>query len=348
VCTQPMFREFEERYPGSQVYLLMLERNRPVADLLGIVPPDNVITVPDDGLLAFLGGALAAVRRLRAIKLDAVVDCELFARISAVFAFLSGARLIVGFHRHTQEGLYRGTFIDRPVLYNVYAHIASQFLSLARAIESHSDPVGKERLLAARPSLQPLLFSESERDAAATRLAGDFPGIVGRPLVLLYAGSGPLPVRAWPLEHFAALAQSLLAEGCAVAVIGLPVDKPLGAAITQRCADPACIDLTAYTATLRDLLLIFHAARLLVSNDGGPNHFAALTPIPIVSLFGPETPILYAPLAERAITLFRQLPCAPCFSAYNHRLSPCDGDNQCLKQISVAEVLQAARQLLAA
>jgi ADP-heptose:LPS heptosyltransferase len=86
---------------------------------------------------------------------------------------------------------------------------------------------------------------------------------------------------------------------------------------------------------------------LLISNDGGPSHFAALTPIAIVTLFGPETPLLYAPLSPRAVTLFRRLPCAPCLSAYNHRRSPCDGDNQCLRQIPVVEALQQCRRLLA-
>jgi ADP-heptose:LPS heptosyltransferase len=107
-----------------------------------------------------------------------------------------------------------------------------------------------------------------------------------------------------------------------------------------------CVDLTGYTATLRELLRLFHLAALLVTNDGGPGHFAAVTPVPILSFFGPETPTLYGPLSPRALTLFRRLPCAPCLSAYNHRRTPCDGDNQCLKQVPVTEALDAARRLL--
>jgi lipopolysaccharide heptosyltransferase II len=346
VCTQPMFAEFERRHPGIQIHVLVLERNRAVVDLLALVPPERIITVSDAGLWNFAAGALRATRRLRQLKLDVAVDCELFSRISALFAFASGARIRVGFHRHTQEGLYRGTFLDRPVLYNPYAHIAVQFLSLARALDSQSTPFGKERPMAPRPKLKPLAFSKAERRSAAEHLYGTFPALRGRPLVLLYAGAGPLPVRAWPIEHFASLAAKLLADGCAVAVIGLAVDAPLARSIVERCAHGACVDLTAYTETLRELLLIFHAASLLISNDGGPNHFAALTPIPIVSLFGPETPVLYAPLAERAVALSRNLPCSPCLSAYNHRRSPCDGDNQCLRQIAVTDVLHAARRLL--
>jgi ADP-heptose:LPS heptosyltransferase len=34
--------------------------------------------------------------------------------------------------------------------------------------------------------------------------------------------------------------------------------------------------------------VIYGLAEVLVTNDGGPAHFAALTPIDVVTLFGPE------------------------------------------------------------
>ncbi len=58
--------------------------------------------------------ALDAVRALRKIHIDTVLDCELFSRVSAILSYLTGARRRVGFERHTQEGLYRGSFINRP------------------------------------------------------------------------------------------------------------------------------------------------------------------------------------------------------------------------------------------
>ena len=64
-------------------------------------------------------------------------------------------------------------------------------------------------------------------------------------------------------------------------------------------------------------------------------------------MFGPETPQLYAPLAEHAHSLYLSFACSPCLTAYNHRNSPCDGDNQCLKQISPADVLAKAREVMA-
>ena len=108
------------------------------------------------------------------------------------------------------------------------------------------------------------------------------------------------------------------------------------------------IDLTGYTRSISELLALFHVARLLVTNDGGPGQFAALTPIWTLMLFGPETPGLYAPLTPQCHSFYSQWPCSPCLTAYNHRTSYCDGDNQCLKVIAPADVLAKARECLAA
>lgn len=93
-------------------------------------------------------------------------------------------------------------------------------------------------------------------------------------------------------------------------------------------------------------MIICHFALLLITNDGGPGHFAAMTPIPAIILYGPETPLLYGPLSSNSFSFFVPLSCSPCLSAYNHRNSPCDGDNVCLKRISPQDVLLKAYEML--
>ena len=83
-------------------------------------------------------------------------------------------------------------------------------------------------------------------------------------------------------------------------------------------------------------------AQLLITNDGGPGHFASLTPIRTLVFFGPETGKLYGPLGSRATVLESGLACSPCLSAYNHRQTFCDGDNQCLQRIAPDPVLAEA------
>jgi ADP-heptose:LPS heptosyltransferase len=215
------------------------------------------------------------------------------------------------------------------------------------AIESHTVPVAKDAPMP-EVELPPLLkFGDGELHQITDRLHHDFPAIKEKKLVLVYPSGGLLPIRAWPLEHYYKLCDTLLAEGYAVGVIGLKSDKAFGQAVVAHCRSQHCVDLTGYTDSVRHLLGLFHRAALLITNDGGPGQFAALTPVPAIIFFGPETPLLYRSLAKNAYCFHLPLPCSPCLTAYNHRTSPCDGDNQCLKRITPEQVLAQARQMLA-
>ncbi len=348
VLAHPMFMRLKQQYPDASIHVLMFAKNREVLDLLAVIPRENVLTLDDSSLKGLAGDSLKAIRRMRKLKLDAVIDCELFARISSIFSYLSGAPLRAGFHPHTQEGLYRGSFINRPVLYNPYRHLTQQFLTLASALESTTDPVAKLLPAPYTGSTPVLEFPREELEQAHRELHNFFPAIRDKQLVLIYPSGGILPIRAWPLQNYFELSRTLLDEGYAVGVIGMKGDREIAQTVVDHCNSPVCINLAGYTKSVRHLLAVFHRASLLVTNDGGPGQFAALTPqLPAIIFFGPETPVLYKSLGDNAYCFHRQLPCSPCLTAYNHRTSPCDGDNQCLKQITVDQVLAKARQMLA-
>jgi ADP-heptose:LPS heptosyltransferase len=348
VLAHPMFVRLKQQYPDASLHVMLFSKNREVLDLLGVIPAENVLTIDDRSLAGFVLDSLKAIRTMRSLKFDVVMDCELFSRVSSIFSYLSGAPIRVGFHRHTQEGLYRGSFINRPVMYNPYRHLSQQFLTMAAAIESTTVPTVKRASVTDIIDPPTLAFAEGELQQVAAQLHADFPALKNKKLVLVYPSGGILPIRAWPLENYSQICASLLSDGYAVGVIGLRQDKPLGQAIVAHCQSPDCVDLTGYTKSVRQLLAIFHRASLLVTNDGGPGQFAALTPIPSLVFFGPETPVLYSSLARNSHCFYSALPCSPCLTAYNHRASPCDGDNQCLKQITPERVLAKAREVLEA
>jgi ADP-heptose:LPS heptosyltransferase len=189
-------------------------------------------------------------------------------------------------------------------------------------------------------------FAKEEIDRARTRLVDRAPDIAGKKIVLIYPGGGLLPIRAWPLDYYCRLTENLLQKGFAVCVIGLAEDKEVAGKILSHTRNPNCVDLTGYTKTIRELMIIFHFSSLLITNDGGPGHFAAMTPIPTIIFYGPETPILYGSLDEKAVNFYLNLSCSPCVTAYNHRKSPCDGNNLCLKNIEPDEVLTKAIEIL--
>ena len=362
VLAGPMFAALRQRYPSAVLHVLQLKRNQEVAKLLQLAHGDAKLGQPGGQYLALndrsgtdlLRDIWRVTRAMRALRLDAVIDCELFSRISSLMAFAVGAPVRVGFTPHTQEGLYRGSHINRAIPYNPYQHISKQFLSLVDALDDASFPRNKAapvRDVPAKPALG-VNFSAAELAQYQAKLLADHPATQGRQLVLLYAGGGLLPERAWPAAHYARVARGLCEAGHAVGLIGLKDDAALATDLQRQVASPLCLDMTGYTRSIRELLMLFHAAKLLVTNDGGPGHFASLTPVQTFAFFGPETAKLYGPLPSvygpRAKTYESGIACSPCLTAYNHRQTFCDGDNQCLKRIAPDPVLADALAALQA
>ncbi|MBW2067151.1 MAG: glycosyltransferase family 9 protein [Deltaproteobacteria bacterium] len=346
LLAKPMFDHVRKRYPGASLYVLLFERNREFLEILDLVPRENIVGIDGDTFGHFLRSSIRALVRIRREKIDTVLDCELFARVSSLYSFLSGARIRVGFHPYTQEGLFRGSFINRPVLYNPYNHISSQFLALAKAIEATDRPMVKERLERNRGNPPTLKVGPEEIARFRERFKSDFPGVQDGKLVLLYPSGGLLPIRAWPLAHFCTVAEDLVRKGYGVGVIGMEGDREMAARIVAHCEGKKCLNLAGYTRTVRELMILFHLASLLITNDGGPGHFASMTPVPAIILYGPETPVLYGSLDPKAVNLHVPMSCSPCLTAYNHRNSPCDGNNLCLKSIEPGTVLERAYEIL--
>jgi len=172
--------------------------------------------------------------------------------------------------------------MNAAIPYNPYRHISQQFLALVDAIGAADAPRSKRVPMhpMATDSGLSLVFAPSQLSDYAQGLGRDHPALMATPQrVLMYAGGGLLPIRAWPAAHYAELARALCDQGHAVAVIGLPEDQPLAQDILRMCDHPLCHSLVGYTRSLQELLMLFHHCDVLVTNDGGPGHFASLTPI---------------------------------------------------------------------
>ena len=349
VLAGPMFAQLRRQYPQAKIHILQLKKNQEVSKLLQLTEPENMHSLDDRSGGALIGDIVKVSLAMRRLQLDAVIDCELFSRVSALLSFTTGAPVRVGYTPHTQEGLYRGSFINHAIPYNPYQHISKQFLSLVDALQSAgSTPRNKAAPIRELPTDTELSvdFMPAELQTYRAKVQTDHPVTATRKLVLMYAGGGILPERAWPAAHYARVAQGLCGAGFAVGLIGLKDDAQLAKDLLAQIRSEACLDLTGYTRSIRELLMLFHASELLITNDGGPGHFATLTPIQTMVFFGPETGKLYGPLGTRNAVLESGIACSPCLSAYNHRLTFCDGDNQCLKRIAPDPVLDQALHFL--
>jgi ADP-heptose:LPS heptosyltransferase len=349
VLATPAFAEARRVFPTAEPWVVCFDENVEIARLAGGFPAERIVAVRSGGLLRTLFGLLGAVRRLRRERFDVCVDLEYFSRVSAILSFLSRSRARVGFHRFEAEGLYCGDLYTHRVAWNPYLHVAQLYVVLVRA--AAADPRQLPLLKERPPWMDELTFPRFAPDAAdtdAVRRALAAAGVPGAArLVLVNPNSSDLlPLRRWPQTHFVELVRLVLADDPAIWVVltGAPSEAPLAetilAALRALGAPPRCVSLVGRT-TLRQLLTLFTMAEVLVSADSGPPHFAALTQIRGVTLFGPETPRLYGPVTTRNQAIAAGLACSPCIHAWNQRVSPCD-DNRCMQLITPEEAADAA------
>jgi heptosyltransferase-2 len=113
-----------------------------------------------------------------------------------------------------------------------------------------------------------------------------------RPVVTLSPGAVGAG-KAWPPEHYAALAKTLIQDGAAVWVLGGRGETPIAAQIVET-AGPRVRDLTG--SDLRNAILAMAAADLAVTNDSGLMHVSAALGMPTVAIFGPTSPWHWKPL----------------------------------------------------
>src|SRR5207253_4593943 len=281
----------------ENVYFVVFEDNRFILDVMEIIPEQNVITISTKSPYTLAIGAFRAVLRARKIDIDAVIDMEFLTRFSAMLTFLTGAKPRVGFHTFFGDGPYRGDLMTHRLLYNPYLHTSQMFEAMVEALTRDPavlptfdfTPCGNQPLARFRPS-------PSEAAEINALLQRENPRIGSAPLILLNPNASDLlPLRRWPPVRYVELARRLLERypDLFIGFTGSPAEAGPNNRLADEVGSSRVIRLAGKT-TLRQVLVLYTRSEILVTNDSGPAHFASMTPIRVVTLFGPETPALFA------------------------------------------------------
>jgi lipopolysaccharide heptosyltransferase II len=167
-------------------------------------------------------------------------------------------------------------------------------------------------------------------------LNGSQPGLVrGSEIkVALCPGAEYGPAKRWLGERFIETARAVSAQSKAHWIIfGTARDAAIAEAIAKDLGEN-CTNRAGKTS-IEDLIAELRECRLLLTNDTGTMHLAALLGIPVVAIFGSTEPRLTGPLGNNHIVLRHQVECSPCF------LRECPIDFRCMKAVTTDEVVSA-------
>lgn len=350
VIADPALREAQSR--GAEIFFLIFRKNRPSLTLAKTVPDGHILTIDSDSFWTIARDALGFLYQTRRMGIDTVIDMELFSRFSALLTGLCGACRRIGFYRYTSEGLWRGRMLTHGVSYNHHQHMAKNFLALVHAAfsEHRETPFSKIHIdddaikMKRVPVPEADLITMRNRITQLAASAGiNFAFGRDRLVLLNVNASDLLPQRRWAPERFAALAQQIKGRwpDCLVLLTGSSDEYPYVEDVRQLTGHQRVLNFAGQVG-FSELPALYCVAHVMVTNDSGPSHFSALTPLKTVVLFGPETPMLYGSLGD-SFSVHAGLACSPCVSAVNHRNTPCR-NNICMQAIKVEDVMRKVEQ----
>jgi ADP-heptose:LPS heptosyltransferase len=325
----PVLGAVRRAFPGASIDFLTMAGNAPLLERSGVV--DRVIPVDVGGYAGLVRSLWGSVRTLRARRYDLVLDFEQFTKLSTILAFLTGAPERIGFNT---DGQRRGWLSTTRVVYTDSDHMSRIFMRLLRPLEIDTTP--------APPTLRARPEERARAEALLTEAGLDADH---SPVIVVHVGSGPnfyrVPLKRWPLDHFARLCDALVERhGAAIVFTGQGHEE---AGLTREArrlmkhgdgAIDACNRLD-----IMELTALLERATLTIVNDTSVMHLAAALRAPLVAFFGPTAPMHYGPGNPESLVFYRDLYCSPCLTNYNLKVSRCDNP-VCMRTIGVEEVLE--------
>lgn len=349
IIADPAMRKAQKQF-NAQLFFLIFKKNKISLNILNTIPKDNIFTIREDNLWNFIKDIFRFIIWSKKQKIDTCFDLELFSRATALLSVLSGATNRIGFDAFHNEGLSRGRLLTHRVGYNNHIHMAKNFIALVNALIDNNQevPYSKSIIMDSEIKLiQPDITLEQKNNIykKIKELYHPFDSSLN-PIILINPNSSELlPQRSWPTKHFKTLIQSILKEypEAVVLITGNLTEKKAAQELCETIGNDRCVNF-ANEIKFLDLIPLYHCSKLMITNDSGPGHFSAVTPVKTIVLFGPETPNLYGSLGN-SIPLFSGLACSPCVSAANHRNTPCQ-NNLCMKLLEPEVVMQTVRSCL--
>ena len=315
----PCIREIKKMMPGCRITVLAPGKNKDIFYANQYI--DSYIFVDLK--------VRSLIRGLRAIagKFDVCLDFEHWLMVSGIYSYFAAPSRI-GFGNLKR----RARLYSQNVLFDPEKHALLNNLKFIKLF-------GKSEL---DDSLVRIIASEEAASFAKTFIARNS---ITKKIVGICPGSGPaVPERRWRAERFAEVAKNLIEHfHTDVVFIGVKEEQTLVESIQKRIPHT-----TWHTCgfKLGQTIAFIDQCSLIISNDTGPVHLGASQAIPTIGLYGPESPVIFGPYGKRNISLFKPAPGCPFIKIYEGSYKRPYPLVDCMKDISVDDVMAAARKLL--
>jgi len=268
----------------------------------------------------------AFIKEIKSNEFDVVIDFQGNLKSGAI-TYLSGAKARVGFERGATKE-FNHLFINHKIkLAEKRINRVEKNIQLLKSLGMDTENY-KVHL--------PVI----PEDEAYFRAFFELYIKPDKPVIVFHPGtSGFGSYKRWPADKYSALGNFLKEKYNAnIFITHGPGETALAEEISGKMISPALIHYRTEPITRFSVLL--KRASLFIGSDSGPLHLASVVGTPVIALFGPKDPVIYAPHHSRnAVIIRKDLKCSPC------KKRTCKKP-ECMLLITPEEVFDAAKKLL--
>ena len=325
----PTAYALRQEYPNAQIDWLVEAKAYPLVQLNPYL--DNVILLPrkewremlNKDVVDTVKSFFSFFKSLKKEKYDINLDLHGLFK-SALSGYLAGPGLRMG----PADGREMSTFfyeakIDIP---DKTMHKIERNLHLASALGAETDVIDYGL------KMTPVIKSRVSRLFEAEEIAEDKKMVVINPFTTWES-------KNWFLDRYFKLANKLIEEGYFVLFTGAPSDRE---DIDEfKTKEKKSYSNLAGKTDLQELAEVYNRAHLYIGGDTGPTHLAAAVGLPVIALMGPTDPETHRPYGDKhTVIQDNSLECIRCWDRH------CSRKMQCMKSISVEQVLRIAKKKL--
>jgi ADP-heptose:LPS heptosyltransferase len=314
----PAIAMVKRRFPDAVLHIMCEKRNGQAAYLSDLV--DCIFCYDDDTLrtaVALLKGGY-----------DIVIDSEQYHNLSALFGYITGAKIRIGFKSNPS----RNHLYTHLVNYSLDGQEAGEFMRLL-------EPLG----ISDREISFPDIISTGAIEE--TPLRDDIAALREKfKIVTIVAPRGGAKYRRWSPGRYGEVIRYLTRNpDMAVVIVGGKTESAIAERIMFRHRDSKgqVLSLVERTSFL-ELSGILTKVDLFFGCDSGAAILAVLLGVPSVTLFGSADEKKWGFAGENRIIVRKNLPCSPC--QVLGKFKACRNID-CMEKITSREVISAIQSL---
>jgi ADP-heptose:LPS heptosyltransferase len=322
IQSTPLLQTLKENYPNAQLIYLSSTANKSLVRSIKVI--DEAIFIDDKSLFSIIISCFYAVKKLLFSSIDIFVDLELHSHFSGLFMYASGAERLIKMSNTAESPARKNV---APVFLDPLKPVSESYLKVAERLNCrnyihelyHFSKLPEIELdLKKRYGLQP-----------------DF--------IIINPNASDLRLeRKWPAERFSLLIDHLLSENPSLqfVLIGSSNEVATSELVIQNLDAKwrSRVIVTTGQLTIPELLSLIALSARMITNDTGPMHLSFALAKPTICLFGPADPVQFGN-HRNAIPVYHHVSCSPCVHQFVK--PPCQGNNICMKGISVDDVVKA-------